>query len=304
MEYCIQTKNLSKEYRGFKALDSVTMNIPKGAIYGFVGKNGAGKTTLLRLICGLQEPTSGTYSIYGIENTNKKLNKIRSKMGAIIEMPAIYPDLNAKDNLKAQYKILGMPSYEGIEELLELVGLANTKKKRAFHFSLGMKQRLGIAMALCGNPDILILDEPNNGLDPKGIIEIREIILKLNKEKQVTVIISSHILDELSRIATHYGFIDKGKIIQEISASQINEKHKKCMKIKLTDIKLACQYLNEKNIEHQVLSNTEIDVYGELNIIDLVIALKEKNCEILSFTEHNETLETYFMNVVGGEENA
>ena len=171
--YVLQTNNLCKNYKSFKALDGLTMNVPRGAIYGFVGKNGAGKTTLIRLICGLQFPTSGDYELYGIKNDDKSIALSRRRMGAVVETPSIYLDMTAKENLKQQYRILGLPSFDGIDEILELVGLENTGKKKAKNFSLGMRQRLGIAVALCGNPDFLVLDEPINGLDPQAIIEIR-----------------------------------------------------------------------------------------------------------------------------------
>lgn len=218
MTDCLVTNELCKSYRNFKALHRLNMHIPKGAIYGFVGKNGAGKTTLIRQICGLQNPTSGSYSLYGVKNTDPAIRKVRKRMGAVVETPAIYQDMTAAENLKMQYQLLGLPSFEGIPELLELVGLEKVGKKKAKDFSLGMRQRLGIAIALYGNPDFLVLDEPINGLDPQGIVEIRELILKLNQEYQITVLISSHILDELAKLATHYGFIEGGTLIKEISA--------------------------------------------------------------------------------------
>ena len=221
MEYILTTNALSKQYGHFKALNNLSMHVPKGAIYGFVGKNGSGKTTLIRLICGLQEPTSGEYILYGKKNSERGIDKSRRRMGAVVETPSIYLDMTAVDNIKEQYRVLGLPTFEGINDLLKLVGLENTGKKKAKNFSLGMRQRLGIAIALAGDPDFLVLDEPVNGLDPEGIIEIRELILKLNREQQITVLISSHILDELSRLATHYGFIDGGHIIKEISAEDL-----------------------------------------------------------------------------------
>ena len=181
MEYVLQTNGLIKRYKSFQALNGLTMHVPKGVIYGFVGKNGAGKTTLLRLICGLQKPTSGNFTLYDIRNDSKDIIKSRRRMGAVVETPSIYMDMTAEENLKQQYLILGLPSYDGIPELLKLVGLKNTGKKRVKNFSLGMKQRLGIAVALVGDPDFLVLDEPTNGLDPQGIVEMRELILKLNR---------------------------------------------------------------------------------------------------------------------------
>lgn len=168
MEYVLTTNGLCKQYRNFKALNGLSMHVPKGAIYGFVGKNGAGKTTLIRLICGLQEPTSGEYAIYGIHNKEKDILKSRRRMGAIVETPSIYMNMTAEENMQEQYRILGMPSFGGIRQILELVGLEDTGRKKAKNFSLGMRQRLGIAVALAGDPDFLVLDEPANGLDPPG----------------------------------------------------------------------------------------------------------------------------------------
>lgn len=208
MEYVLKTKDLKKTYGNYNALNGISMNVPKGSIYGLIGRNGVGKTTLIRLICGLQKATEGDFSLYGINNHSKEIVRSRKRIGAVVETPSIYLDMSAEDNLKQQYRILGIPSYSTIPDLLKLVGLENTGKKKARNFSLGMRQRLGIAIALSGSPDFLILDEPINGLDPQGIIEIRELILKLNHEHDITVLISSHILDELSRIATHFGFIN------------------------------------------------------------------------------------------------
>ncbi len=194
MQYVLETDALTKKYRNFTALKGLSMHIPKGAIYGFVGRNGAGKTTLIRLICGLQEPSSGSYTLYGASNSDSTIGKSRRRMGAVVESPSIYMDMTARDNIKEQYQVLGLPSEHGIDELLQLVGLADTGKKKAKNFSLGMRQRLGIAVALAGNPDFLVLDEPVNGLDPQGIIEMRELILKLNHEKGITVLISKDLV--------------------------------------------------------------------------------------------------------------
>lgn len=179
MEYVLKTNAVCKSYRHFKALNGLSMSVPKGSIYGFVGKNGAGKTTLIRIVCGLQEPSSGGYTLYGRSNTEKDIKKSRRRMGAVVETPALYPDMTAMDNLKQQSKIIGLPSYDGLDEILKLVGLENTEKKKVKNFSLGMRQRLGIGIALVGNPDFLVLDEPVNGLDPQGIIEIRDLILAI-----------------------------------------------------------------------------------------------------------------------------
>ena len=276
------------------------MRIPKGAIYGFVGKNGAGKTTLIRLICGLQAPSSGTYTLYGIQNTDKRIVKAHRRMGAVVETPAIYPDMTAEQNLRHQYRVLGLPSEDGLQELLELVGLHNTGKKKAKHFSLGMRQRLGIAVALCGSPDFLVLDEPVNGLDPQGIIEIRELILRLNRERGITILISSHILDELSRLATHYGFIDRGRLIKEISAGELNDACRKSLRAKVTDTRALARVLDEQKVEYKVLSDTEAQIFATLNVSQLTLRLAKEHCEVLSLQEHDESLESFYLNLLGG----
>lgn len=303
MEYILTTSGLSKKYGKFQALDDLSMHIPKGAIYGFVGRNGAGKTTLIRLICGLQEPSNGSYSIYGIDHTDKNICKSRRRMGAVVETPSIYLDMTAADNLMQQALILGLPTYDSIPEILKLVGLENTGKKRVRNFSLGMKQRLGIAVALMGNPDFLVLDEPVNGLDPQGIIEIRELILKLNKERQITVLISSHILDELSRLATHYGFIDKGHLVKEISAEELEAACRKCIKVEVTDTKVLARVLDTEKLEYEIINENTANIYGKVNLSQLVLALAKENCELITSHEQDESLENYFINLVGGEEN-
>ena len=200
MDNVLEIKNLCKDYGKFHVLKNVTLEIPNGSIFGLVGRNGAGKTTLMRILTGLSEATSGTYSLGGIKSSDKKILSVRRRMGSIIESPAIYKNLSAYDNVKLQYINLGMTSFESIPDLLELVDLQGAGKKKAGKFSLGMKQRLGIAVALCGKPDILILDEPINGLDPQGIIQMREILLRINRERHTTILISSHILEELSSL--------------------------------------------------------------------------------------------------------
>ena len=301
MEYVLTTSALSKTYRKFEALKDLTMHIPKGAIYGFVGRNGAGKTTLIRVICGLQEPTSGEYAIYGISNKDRQISKSRHRMGAVVETPSIYLDMTAEDNLKQQALVLGLPNYESIPEILKLVGLENTGKKKARNFSLGMKQRLGIAVALIGNPDFIVLDEPINGLDPQGIVEIRELILKLNREHGITVLISSHILGELSKLATHYGFIEKGHIVKEISADELEAVCRKCVKVEISDTKALTRVLDRMKKDYEILSATEANIFGDIIISELVMELAKENCNLLHSHEQDESLETYFINLVGGD---
>lgn len=214
MEYIITTDNLCKVYKDMRALDNVTIHIPKGSIYGLIGNNGAGKTTLMRIFSNLQSQTSGTFE--------KEENM---KVGAIIESPALYPTLSARGNLKYQLKITGCPGKnvkEKVSELLNLVHLQNSRKL-VMNYSLGMKQRLALAMALVGNPNFLILDEPMNGLDPSGIKDMRSIIMDLNQKYGVTIMISSHILGELQKVATDYGFLKNGMLIREFSSTDIED---------------------------------------------------------------------------------
>ena len=301
MDYVLQTDGLTKRYRKSQALNGLTMHVPKGSIYGFVGKNGAGKTTLIRLICGMQEPTDGSFSLYGVRNDSKDIVSSRRRMGAIVETPAIYSDMTAEENLRQQYLIRGLPSFDEIPELLKLVGLENTGKKKVKRFSLGMKQRLGIAVALAGDPDFLVLDEPINGLDPQGIIEIREMLLKLNREKQITILISSHILDELSRLATHYGIIDNGRMVKELSAEELYAASRKCVRVEVSDVSVLARELYAMDIEYKVISDTTVDVFAKVNITQLTMALAKENCEVLSIQEHDESLESYFISLVGGD---
>ncbi len=302
MEYVIETDALSKKYRHFQALDGLTMHVPKGAVYGLVGKNGAGKTTLIRLLCGLQAPSAGGFTLFGKANGEKGMEKARRRMGAVVETPSIYLEMTAEENLKQQYMLLGCPSFDGMKELLELVGLSDTGKKKAKNFSLGMRQRLGIAIALAGNPDFLALDEPVNGLDPQGIIEIRELIRKLNRERAITVLISSHILDELSKLATHYGFIDGGRMVKEISASELEQVCRKCIRIEVSDAKTLAVTLEALGLEYTVWTDHTADIYGKVGTTELVMRLAEKNCEVTSMQEREESLESYYMRLIGGGE--
>ena len=303
MEIILETNNIVKKYKDFKALNQTNIHIEKGSIYGLIGKNGAGKTTLIRVICGLQEPTSGSYTIYGVKNSSNEIANVRKRIGSIIETPSIYGEMSARDNLIVQFKLVGMSNLDDIDSLLKLVGLDKTGKKKAKHFSLGMKQRLGIAIALANNPDFLILDEPINGLDPQGIIEIRELILKLNKEKRITILISSHYLDELSKIATHYGFLDNGSIIKEISSRELSQKleHKFILKVNNQDNFI--KYFEENKISYEVVNNKTINVYGEHNLSKFISELSKNNLIADDIHEQEESLESYYMNLLGGGKN-
>ena len=277
------------------------MRIPKGSIYGLVGRNGAGKTTLIRVICGLQEPTEGGYTLYGVPNGDSRIDRVRHRVGAVVEIPSIYSDMTAADNLRHQALMLGLPSYEGVSDILQLVGLENTGKKKVRNFSLGMKQRLGIALALMGNPDFIVLDEPINGLDPQGIIEMRELILQLNRDRGITVLISSHILGELARLATHYGFIDGGRMIREISAEELEASCRKCIRAEVSDMGALIRIMDNMGVEYKVISDKKADIYAKLSVTELAVALAGEGCELVSVTEKDESLESYYVNLVGGD---
>ena len=304
MEDILETHALCKRYRNFTALNGLDMHIPKGSIYGFVGRNGAGKTTLIRLICGLQLPTSGGYTLYGVRNTDAAIGRCRRRMGAVVESPAIYPDMTAEENLRQQALVLGLPSDGGAKALLQLVGLGDTGRKKAKNFSLGMRQRLGIAIALTGSPELLVLDEPVNGLDPQGIIEMRELILKLNREQGITVLISSHILDELSRLATHYGFIDGGRMVKEMSAGELEARCRKCMRLDVSDTRALARVLDRQKAEYRIVDDTHADLYTELPVTELVLALDKERCAVRSIKERDESLESFYMDLIGGVRHA
>lgn len=221
MEILVQTSNLTKHYGRHVVINNVNLSVRKGDIYGLIGRNGAGKTTVLRLISGLTEPTKGEVSLFG--QNNHHTIYIRKRVGILIEAPGLYPNMSARDHIKLKCLAMGISSKNYIEELLEEVGLSAISRKKVKHFSVGMRQRLGIALALAGNPELVILDEPINGLDPQGMAAIRELIVRLNTEKNITFIISSHILGELSKIADSYGIIEKGELKKQILRTELTE---------------------------------------------------------------------------------
>lgn len=300
MENCLTTHNLTKRYRKFTALDNVSLQVKRGAIYGLVGRNGAGKTTIIRVVTGLQEPTEGEYTLFDVNHSDgKALARIRRRIGAIVETPALYNSMSAKENLYHQAILLGLPSTSKIDELLKLVGLEDAGKKRVSNFSLGMRQRLGIALALIGDPDLIILDEPTNGLDPQGIVEIRELILKLNKENGVTFVISSHILGELSKLATDYGFIEKGRLICEMTAEQLEEKCRKKIILKVDGKKSLSSVLDKAKLEYKMLSPDECEIYGSTDIQAVLTLLTDSKLSVVRINECDEDLETFFLNLIG-----
>ena len=304
MEYVLTTEALTKRYKHFSALNGLSLHVPKGAIYGLVGQNGAGKTTLIRLICGLQKPTEGRYTLYGADSGGKEITKVRRRMGAVVETPSVYQDMTAEDNLKQQYRILGLPSFDGLDEILDLVRLSDTGKKKAKDFSLGMRQRLGIAISLVGDPDFLVLDEPVNGLDPQGIVEMRELILKLNREKQITFLISSHILSEIALLADDIGIIDHGALLEEESLAELEAKSSRHIRFTVSSTTQAARIL-ERNF-HETQFTIQDDYKMRLHNLDIsvgeiVTAFVENGLTVSEAYVCEESLEDYFKRVTGGE---
>lgn len=306
MENIISVRNLNKRYGKKIVLDNLNMNLKKGAIYGLVGKNGAGKTTLIRMILSLANIDSGEIELFGKIDEKEKLLE-HKKIGNIIETPAFYSFFTAKQNLEYYRIQRGIVGEKSIDEVLEMVGLGDVGNKKFKKFSLGMKQRLGLALALLGEPELLILDEPTNGMDPMGIREVREVLLKLNKLNGVTILVSSHILGELSQLADCYGFLKDGKIVEEISEEELNEKCRHHLLIKVDDCKRASIILEQvlKNNSYEILPDGFIKVYRELdNPQRINRALIEGGVDVYSLERVGVNLEDYFINLIGGENNA
>lgn len=301
-DYILKTNAITKVYGNKKAISNINMRIEKGDIYGLIGRNGSGKTTLLKTISGLCFPTSGEVILFG-EKTNGQ-SDLLERVGVLIEAPGLYPGLTAYMNIKLKCISYGINKREYIESLLQQVGLVDVGKKKVKKFSLGMKQRLGIALALVGDPDLLLLDEPINGLDPQGIVEVRDVLLKLNKEKNITIIISSHILEELPKLVSRFGIINNGELIEEIDKDELLEKTKGRLEIKVDNIDLAMSILEENlNIKNiKVIDYSTIHVYESLEKASEVNKeLSDHNVMVESLTINRESLEEYFIGLTGGE---
>ena len=303
MELVLETFGLCKRYKNNIALENVNLRVGKGEIFGLIGQNGAGKTTLMRIVAGIQEPSAGTFTLFGASSAAKGIYGARRRMGGIIETPSLQANLTAEQNLKAQCILRGCPSYDSVEELLRYVGLYDVKGREVKDMSLGMRQRLAIACALIGEPDFLMLDEPINGLDPSGIIEIRELILKLNRERKVTVLISSHILSELSKLATNYGFMNKWHLVEEIYAERLNELCKKKTLIRVSNTTKLPALFDGKGLSYKILSPHGAELYSDIAVGELSGMIATAGETLLDFRVEEEDLETYYMNVVGGEKN-
>lgn len=306
MKEIIKTHKLSKTYKNTTALNEVSLTVKEGEIYGLVGNNGAGKTTLLRILTGQCEKTSGSFELFS-KTSEKELNEVRKRTGAIIETPCFYPKMTVEQNMEYYRIQRGIPGKDNVSKVLKEVDLLDAKKKKFQDLSLGMKQRLGLALSMMNEPELLILDEPINGLDPSGIIEIRNLLLKLNKEKNITIIISSHILSELSNVATCYGFLNKGKLVEELSAKELEEKCKSFLEIKVTNAKKLSALLEEKlgYRDYKVLPSDIIHLYDRVEEIQNISELAINNgIGLLGLEEKSIDLEKYYMSLIGVVENA
>lgn len=312
MEYILRTFDLSKKYKDNLVLDKVNINIRKGDIYGFVGENGSGKTTVIRLISGLIFPLSGEFELFGVKSTSQEITEARKRMGAIVESPSIYLNMSAEENLKMQLSILGINDEERIYAALSEVGLAYVigEKKKVGDFSLGMRQRLGIAMSLLSGPEFIILDEPMNGLDPEGIVEVRELILKLNRERGITFLISSHILNELSLVATRYGIISRGRLIKEISREELESVEKRSVIIETHESERLCELLLSLYPECEATSRGGfVRFYSNDSLNAILPSILDAKIEIENITCHRMSIEEYYLSLIadrrrGGYENA
>ena len=301
----LKTIDLSKIYQKTKALDGVNLTIQKGDIYGFIGKNGAGKTTLIRVIAGIAEPTKGSFVLFG-ESNPMGIVRARKKMAAVVESPALHLNLSAYENLKLQCILLGIKENHNlvIQNVLKKVDLEKLlieRKKKAKNFSLGMRQRLGIAMALISNPSFLILDEPNNGLDPEGIRDLRNLLLKLNQEEGLTMLISSHMLTELSKLATRYGFIDHGKLLREITADQLQKESRQATVLSLANSSFNLEPLIKQGLKDFELRGAQLKIYGQQPIQPYLNELLKQNIELIQMNKESDDLEAFFMKMIGGK---
>ena len=296
----IETHDLSKRDGKRFVVDKVNMHIPEGSIYGFVGENGSGKTTIMRLITGLAEPTRGSFTLCGVDNKSMEIYNVRKKMSAIVETTTLIPTMTAKDNMIYQEQFLGIKlTDEERNNLLKLVHLDHVGNKKAKDFSLGMRQRLGIALSLMNKPEIMLLDEPMNGLDPQGIADLRDLLIELNIKEHITVIISSHILSELEKIASVYGFISHGKLIEELTVEELQDKCRKSLTITVDKLEAADKALKAMKIkDYKVFPNGDVKIYDETDIGGIVSKINDKGIKILAIHSSDESVEEYYLNLI------
>ena len=298
----IETNELTKIYSGRAVVDHVNMHIPEGSIYGFVGENGSGKTTIMRMLTGLAEPSQGGYSLFGISHKDRKIYNARKNIAAIVETTSLVPTMTARDNMIFQEMYLGIKLTDKERmELLTKVHLESVGKKKVKNFSLGMRQRLGIALALINKPRLMLLDEPMNGLDPQGIAELRDLLIELNREEGITVLISSHILSELEKIASIYGFISHGKLIKELTFEELQNSSRKSLLVKVENINQAEALLKSHGIkELNVSPNGDINIFDDVDIGCVVTLLHSNKIKILAIRSSDESVEEFYLNLIGG----
>ena len=301
-EIVLATRGLTKRYGSAAAVEDVDLRLEKGEIYGLVGRNGAGKTTIIRMLTAQALPTAGEIELFG-ETTPQGRSTARARIGAMVEIPSFYPYLTAAENLEYYRRQRGIPGPGCVEQVLEQVGLQDAGKKKFKQFSLGMKQRLGLGLALMNHPDVLLLDEPINGLDPEGIVEFRNLLLDLNRQRETTILISSHILSELSNVATHFGFLDKGHMLEQISAQKLQEKCRACLQLTVDDASRAALALEQRlgTRDYEVLPGNVLRLYDFLERPQVVAAtLAETKVALLGLESRSANLEDYFLSLIGG----
>lgn len=302
MDFILTTNAITKQYGSYKACNEVSLHVERGDIYGLIGRNGAGKTTLMKMIGGLAHPTSGSFEVRG--KNGETTSKMLPKIGILIEAPGLYPNMTAFQNLKTKAIALGIKDDEFLRGLLEEVGLENTAKKKTKQFSLGMKQRLGIAMALVSQPELLILDEPINGLDPQGIAEMRQILHHLSVDRGITILISSHILDELSKVATRFGIIHEGRLLEEASKDELLSRCNERLELRTSDMSRTLDILHTMGFSKLEIADDKIKIFERLDEGGAItVALAKENIMTNEISRKSEELEDYYFQLTGGQKN-
>ena len=298
--YAIETNNLTKKYKNKTVVDKVNLFVPEGSIFGFVGENGAGKTTIMRLLTGLSEPSGGSYKLFDVSNTDRKIYETRSHISAIVESTSLIPTMNAMENLKFAYLYLGLSQEIDFNQLLKTVGLIDVGNKKVKDYSLGMRQRLGIALALLNEPRLLLLDEPMNGLDPEGIAELRDLLINLNK-KGITILISSHILSELEKIATHYGILSHGRLIKTITSEELHNDVRKSKQFVFKQIDGIEKVLKLEKIKDYKITNNMLTIFNEFDLSSFINSLVKNNYNIIDIISKDESIEDYYLSLLKEE---
>ena len=298
--YAIETNNLTKKYKNKTVVDKVNLFVPEGSIFGFVGENGAGKTTIMRLLTGLSEPSGGSYKLFDVSNTDRKIYETRSHISAIVESTSLIPTMNAMENLKFAYLYLGLSQEIDFNQLLKTVGLIDVGNKKVKDYSLGMRQRLGIALALLNEPRLLLLDEPMNGLDPEGIAELRDLLIDLNK-KGITILISSHILSELEKIATHYGILSHGRLIKTITSEELHNDVRKSKQFVFKQIDGIEKVLKLEKIKDYKITNNTLTIFNDFDLSSLINSLVKNNYNIIDIISKDESIEDYYLSLLKEE---